>query len=123
MTAHPIVHIEIAAQDPEKSGKFYSDLFGWKVEGDPQFNYYQFAGDGGPGGGFPQIGGQGDYKVGDVVPYIATDDIDAMLQKAQALGGKILLPKTEITGQGWFAFFADPTGNRIGLYTAMNPRQ
>ena len=27
-------------------------------------------------------------------------------------------PKTEIPGQGWFAIFSDPTGNRLALYTA-----
>jgi predicted enzyme related to lactoylglutathione lyase len=37
-----------------------------------------------------------------------------------AQGGKILAPKTEIPGMGWFAFFADPNGNRLALYRAMN---
>jgi predicted enzyme related to lactoylglutathione lyase len=58
-----------------------------------------------------------------VVIYIDTDDIDEMLGRIEAAGGKTLLPKTEIPGMGWFAFFADPTGNRIGLYTTMTPPQ
>jgi ferritin-like metal-binding protein YciE len=28
-----------------------------------------------------------------------------------------LLPKTEIPGMGWYAIFADPTGNRLGLFS------
>jgi uncharacterized protein len=52
--------------------------------------------------------------------YVSTDDIDATLAHVEALGGKTLLPKTEIPHNGWFAFFADPAGNRIGLYTGMN---
>ena len=117
MSAHPIVHLEISAADPKAASKFYADLCGWKIEVDPNFNYYQFAAEGGPGGGFVQPDGKM-YNAGDIVPYIQTDDIDATLKKAEALGGKVALPKTEIPGQGWFAFFTDPTGNRIGLYTS-----
>ena len=39
MEGHPIVHIEIASSDPKAAGKFYSDLFGWKIEVDDRFNY------------------------------------------------------------------------------------
>lgn len=120
MKSHPIVHIEIAAKDTAAASKFYADLFGWKIEVDPQFNYYQFAAEGGPGGGFVEADGK-QNKAGDIIPYIGTDDIDAFLKKAESLGGKILQPKMEIPGQGWFAFFADPTGNRIGLYTSARP--
>ncbi len=116
MAGYPIVHLEISAKDPAAASRFYSELCGWKIEVDPNFNYYQFVGEGGPGGGFVKVGDQ-DFKAGDVVPYVGADDIDAVLSKAEALGGRILMPKTEIPGIGWFAFFADPTGNRIGVYT------
>jgi len=33
-----------------------------------------------------------------------------------ALGGKIVEPKTEIPGQGWYAVIDDTEGNQIGLY-------
>lgn len=33
-------------------------------------------------------------------------------------GGQVLVPKTEIgNGYGFFAHFADPEGNRIGLHS------
>ncbi len=116
MAAHPIVHIELSATDPAASAKFYSELFGWKIDHDPAFDYYQFAPQSGPGGGFVKAGMQG-YNKGDVIPYIETEDIDATLKKIESAGGKTLLPKTEIQGIGWFAFFSDPGGNRMGLYT------
>lgn len=116
MAHHPIVHIEISAQDPAASDKFYAQLFDWKMEVDKQFDYHQFKAEGGPAGAFVKVDGQ-QYKAGDIVPYIATDDIDATLKKVAALGGKTLTPRTEIAGTGWFAFFADPSGNRIGLFT------
>lgn len=115
--SHPIVHVELAAKDPAVSSKFYADVFDWKIEVDPNFNYYQFDAEGGPGGGFNTIGEQG-TQPGDVIPYIGVDDIDAYLYKVEAAGGKTLLPKTEIPGIGWFAHFADPGGTRVALYTS-----
>ncbi len=117
MSAYPIVHIEISAKDPATADKFYSEVFGWKIEVDQQFNYHQFEAQGGPSGAFVDVGEL--YKAGDVVPYLGVADIDAMLKKVEKAGGKVLLPKTEIPGVGWWGLFADPTGNRIGLYSSM----
>ena len=118
MPKHPIVHIEIAAKDPKATAGFYSSLFDWKIETDENMGYVMFQGEPGPGGGFPKIDNEM-YKPGDVVVYIETDDIDATLKKIVALGGKVLAPKTEIPQMGWFAFFSDPNGNRLALYTDM----
>ncbi len=116
MAAHPIVHVELSAQDPAASSKFYADVFGWKIDRDPNFDYYMFAVEGGPGGGFVKPDGRM-YKQGDVIVYLDTDDIDATLKKIEAAGGKTVLPKQEIPGIGWFAFFTDPGGNRVALYS------
>ncbi len=59
------------------------------------------------------------YKPDSLLVYVSTDDIDATLAKVESLGGKTVLPKTEIPQMGWWAVFADPTGNRIGLFTGM----
>lgn len=56
---------------------------------------------------------------GTVSVYIGTDDIEATLAKIEANGGKTLMPKSEIPQTGWFAFFQDPSGNNVALYTAM----
>jgi len=121
MASHPIVHVEIPAKDTKAAGEFYSKLFDWKMELDPQFDYLQFAPEGGPGGGFVQVGEQGgmQYKPDSLLVYIGTDDIEGTLRKAESLGGKTILPKTEIPQTGWFAILTDPTGNRIGLYTSI----
>ena len=119
MSNHPIVHLDIPANDPATADKFYADLFGWKIQVDQAFDYHMFQAEPGPGGGFVKVGENPPYKPGEVLIYVSTDDIDATLAKAESLGGKTLLPKTEIPHTGWFAFFADPTGNRIGLFTGM----
>jgi uncharacterized protein len=121
MATFPIVHLELSAKDPAATSKFYADLAGWKIEHDPRFDYYQFSAEGGPGGGFVVPDGK-QYNAGDVVPYLGVDDVDATLKRVESLGGKVLLPKTEIPGMGWFAFFADPAGNRMGLYASTTPQ-
>ncbi len=121
MSQHPIVHVEIPSSNPKVNAKFYGDAFGWKLENASEFEYWMFAAEGGPGGGFPSTEGPMAAKIGEVVVYISTDDIEASLAKIESLGGKTLMPKQEITGMGWFAFFADPSGNKMALYKAMQP--
>lgn len=120
MSAYPIVHLELSANDPAAASKFYSDLCGWKIDHDPRFDYYQFDTEGGPGGGFVKPDGTS-YKAGDTVPYVGVPDIDAFLKRVKELGGKVLAPKQDIPGVGWFAFWSDPSGNRLGAYEAINP--
>jgi len=120
MSTHPIVHIELVANNLEATGKFYADLFGWKIENIPAMNYSTFEAKPGPGGGFVPVG-VGQLKPGEVLIHVATDDIDASLAKVNKLGGKTLVPKSEIPEIGWYAIFTDPTGNKVGLYTDKNP--
>ncbi len=116
MSKHPIVHIEFSAKNREAAGKFYSQLFDWQVQQMPEMNYATFEAEGGPGGGFSPVNDEN--PAGTVLVYIETDDIEASLAKIKSLGGKVIAPKQEIPGVGWFGIFADPTGNRVGLFTA-----
>ena len=117
MSQHSIVHIEFSANDPKAAGDFYKHLFGWKIETIPDMDYVTFEVTPELGGGFLDIDEQY-FRTGDIIPYINTDDIESTLDRVVSLGGKILKPKTEIPGIGWYAFFADPTGNRVGLYSS-----
>jgi len=115
MANHPIVHIDIPAINGKESAEFYAKTFDWKLDHAPQFDYWQFAAEGGPGGGFMKAGGDG-ATINQLVVYIGTDDIEASLADVEANGGKTIQPKTEIAGVGWFAVFSDPVGNAVGLY-------
>lgn len=120
MSKRNIVHVEIPAVNVEGSAKFYQSLFGWKIMPMPDMNYTMWeAGDGDEYGGFPQVSDEN--PAGQVLVYIASDDIEADLKKVEQLGGKIILSKAEIPGTGWFGVFQDPTGNVLALYTSMNP--
>lgn len=122
MSAHPIVHLDIPANDPQAASKFYADAFGWQIQFAQEFNYHMFQAEGGPGGGFVEVSSAADgdamqTNIGEVLVYLGSDDIDADLRKVESLGGAVVLPKTEIPNIGWFGVFRDPTGNKIGLYT------
>src|SRR5436305_615621 len=82
------------------------------IQADPALNYHRFEPQRGPGGAFVQVGETTGAKIGQMLIYVSTADIDATLAQAEALGAKTLTPKTEVP-HGWFAVFADPAGNRI----------
>ena len=117
MSKHSIAHIEFSTKDREASGKFFAELFGWQVQQIPEMNYATFDTGEGVGGGLNPV--QENFPAGTIAVYVHTDDIDATLAKAEQLGGKILVPKSEIPDVGWFAFFKDLSGNQIGLLTML----
>jgi len=110
----PIVHFEIMGKDASKLHKFYGDLFGWKVgEAMPDMGNYALV-DGASSG---LAGGIGEDSDGDarVTIYAQVPDLQATLDRAVAMGGKVLMQPTEIPGSVTFAMFADPAGNTMGI--------
>ncbi len=119
MTKRNVVHIEIPTRNLEESIRFYDGLFGWKVDRYPEMNYATWDPSDGPGGGFSPLGEEN--KVGEILIHIHSDDIEADLKKAKSLGAAIVREKSEIPNIGWWGVFEDPTGNKIALYTSMDP--
>ena len=119
MSKRNVVHIEIPAANVKAASEFYASLFGWKMEHVPQFNYTMWEDGSGFGGGFTEP--SNDNPAGKVLVYIDSDDIEADLEKVVSLGGKVLHPKMEIPGTGWFGIFEDISGNVLALYTSQNP--
>jgi predicted enzyme related to lactoylglutathione lyase len=55
-------------------------------------------------------------KDGPALQHVEVDDPAEFLEKAEKLGGKTVVPPTEIPDFGLtFAFFADPEGHVVGL--------
>lgn len=49
----------------------------------------------------------------------AGHDLAPILVRIEAAGGKVVLPKTEITPEiGYMALFVDSEGNRVGLHSS-----
>jgi predicted enzyme related to lactoylglutathione lyase len=119
MTKRNIVHIEIPSKDDKVTGKFYEQLFGWKITHDEKMDYTMWEPGTGVNGGFSRLDEL--TKVGNILIHVDSEDIEADLKKAEKLGGKIVRHKTEIPGIGWWGVFSDPTGNMLALYTSANP--
>ncbi len=112
--ANPFVHIELHSKDPDRSKKFYTSMFGWKLEEFPEMDYTIINVGEGTGGGMmknPMPEGRDSW-----LPYILVDDVAASTAKAKSLGGVIAKDVTEVPNMGWFSVIVDPTGAAFGLW-------
>src|SRR2546421_9116428 len=98
--ANPVVHFEILGRDAAKLGEFTSRLFDWRVNADNPMGY-GIVDTGGEGGIAGDIG-PADDGPGHVTFYVRVDEPEAYLAKAEQLGGKTIVPVTEIPGMVTF---------------------
>ena len=110
--ADQVAWFEVTGKDGSKLQSFYGDLFGWQINADNPMNYGMVQGEnGGIGGGV----GQSQDGSTRVTFYVAVDDPQAALDRAAQLGGRTVVPVTEIPDMVTFAQFADPEGNVVGI--------
>jgi len=109
----PVVHFEIGCRDSAKTQEFYTKMFDWKIQ--PFGPAAMIAPeDGGVGGHISALGHEPHHYT---IFYVDVQDVAATLKKAEALGGKTLVPPVDIP-TGTFAWMADPEGNTVGLWKA-----
>lgn len=110
---NPVVHWEIQSNQSEKLQGFFGKLFDWHVDANNPMNYgmVDTHAEGGINGGIGPTAGGGNQ----VIFYVQVDDLQAYLNKAESLGGKTVVPPTEIPDVVTFALFSDPEGNVIGM--------
>lgn len=127
-----VSHFEIPADDVERAKNFYTELFGWKItkldmpedsstKGKPYYMIH--AGETDENGMLKNPGEINGGMMERAHPtqcfmnYISVENIDEMLEKIEAKGGTICMPKTEIgEGMGWIACFKDTENNIMGLH-------
>lgn len=127
-----IVHFEIPSDNLERTKKFYTDLFGWKMEkmpGTSQREYWMFSTTTN-GGGSSSNGGIGEQRTVSggmmerqmlqepIIIYIGVDSVAEYSNKVERLGGKVIKQKTEVPGYGWFAICTDTENNGFALWEA-----
>jgi predicted enzyme related to lactoylglutathione lyase len=113
---HIIVHFDIPATDPEALARFYSQLFGWKIEKAPGAVPYwliETAPEGrGVGGGIMPREAPEQHPNN----YVLVESVAEFSNKVQELGGRIVVPKMAVPRMGYFAIAIDPQGNSFGLW-------
>ncbi len=108
-------HFEFNADDPERAGKFYQDVFGWEVkkwEG-PIDYWLVMTGE----KGTPGINGGIMKRMNHETTLLTIDvpSVDDFTKKIEQAGGKVVKPKDAIPGVGYFAYCADTEGNVFGI--------
>ncbi len=115
--AHKPIWLDLSSSDAAASRDFYSKLFGWKVEvnPDPQYGGYALAKIGGK-----DVAGIGPKMSPDAptawLVYIASADAADTVKKAKAAGGNVLGEPMQVGPQGTMAIIQDPSGAVIGVW-------
>jgi uncharacterized protein len=113
MADQKVMHLEIVGKDGKALQRYYSDLFGWKINTDNPGGYGMT--DAAVTGVVVGIGSTQDGSAGHVTGYVRVADVDATQAKAKALGGSIIMPKFSPDGSAQLGLIADPEGHIIGL--------
>lgn len=123
---------ELYTPDTARAKEFYAAVLAWDYEdmplpGDPPSGTYTVVSRSGGGqdgshGGMMQLGpdllptGTAYWQ-----PYFGVDDCDAVVAKATAGGGAVLMPATDMEGIGRLALLTDPEGAFFALLTPAPP--
>jgi uncharacterized protein len=129
-----IVHFEIPVDDVDRAKKFYSDLFGWKMEkwsgvedgmessssslssSNMEYWIISTTDDKGNkaeiGGGMMKRQGQHQH----ITNFIDVNSVDEYSSKIEKLGGKVVVSKMAVPGMGYFAVCHDTENNSFGIW-------
>jgi predicted enzyme related to lactoylglutathione lyase len=122
MTTHGHFHWnERLARDVEQAKTFYSETIGWTYHTHPMADgatYWLAIQDGRPVAGIlptnrPEFGGVPDGWMS----YLAVDDVDARVKKAEAAGARLMRPIFDVPDVGRIAILTEPGGAAVGWIT------
>ena len=121
-TSNSLNWFEIPVTDIDRATKFYETVFDLQLErmemmGMKMAMFPSTRGSGKANGALAQSEMHKPSMEGCIVYLNTNPDLNAALGLVEKAGGRVLMPKTGIGGNGFMAFFADPEGNRIGLHS------
>lgn len=112
---------ELLTTDLASAKEFYGKLLGWRftettdIYGNPYLVIFKNG---------TEVGGMmlKDGIIPDDVPplwdsYVSVDDVETSAKRVEDLGGKIVLPPTDIPKVGRFCVIRDPQGASLNLIT------
>lgn len=119
-----VVHFEIPYDELERVKKFYSGVFGWKINTIPEMHYNIVHTVDVDEKQMPKEAGAingGMYKrdkesaQGPVV-VINVANVEEAVKKVEGAGGKVFRAKVQVGNMGFYAQVKDTEGNIIGLW-------
>ena len=126
-----IVPFEIPSDNIERAKKFYSELFGWKIEKWPGTETAELtsAATGQPmeywmvtttdDRGNKALGGgmmKRQMPEHHITNYIGVKSVDEYSSKVKNLGGKVVAPKHAVPGMGYFSLCLDTENNSFAIW-------
>jgi predicted enzyme related to lactoylglutathione lyase len=124
MEKHAIDWFEIPAADFDRAVRFYEKIFDFRmnpmpIADGPRMAMFPVAPMDGVGGAIchhPEW--YVPSKAGTLVYLNADPDLSTVLGRIEGAGGKVVVPKTQISEQyGFMAVFLDSEGNRVALHS------
>jgi uncharacterized protein len=117
-TANAVTWFEIPVSDLSRATAFYEEVVGVRLrqldEGGFKMAWFPQH-EGAPGSSGGLVEGRTPGKAGALV-YLTVSDMDAALARAEACGGKVVLPRA--SGEyGSVAHFEDSEGNLVAFYS------
>ena len=108
-------HFEIPADRPERATEFYKQVFGWTVKkwNGPQDYWLVETGKTGEPGINGAIVKRSALPV--TTNTVNVPSVDEYVRRITSAGGKVVMPKMAVPGQGFMAYCADTEGNQFGI--------
>jgi predicted enzyme related to lactoylglutathione lyase len=112
---------ELRTRDPQAAMKFYGDTVGWAFQktATPDGIDYWLAMEGGrPVAGFFHLASpRFDCVPESWMGFLAVDDVNARVKKAEKAGAKLMMPIFDVPNVGRIAMLREPGGAGIGWMT------
>ena len=111
----PVVRWQIVSPQPDDVASFYTRLFGWTLHQKNALGYRELSArdpkgiDGGVWPAPPEV------PRGFVQLFVEVPDLDACIADAVRLGGKLIVPKSQLPDGDSMAVLLDPTGVPVGI--------
>ncbi len=125
--ANQFCWVELLTSDVEAAQTFYCDVIGWTCApvGEAGRDYRFFSYEGRGAGGLMQLPQEAEAQGAPPswFGYIASDNVDAEVEKILAAGGKLYRPAETLAGMGRFAVVADPQGAAFALWQDLSHRE
>jgi predicted enzyme related to lactoylglutathione lyase len=110
-----VLQFQILSKTPDETAKFYSTMFGWKIDSANPLGYRRIdtdAGEGIHGGIWPAPPQAHNF----VQLFVGVDSVQGFAEKAEKLGAKILIPPTMLPEGDEMAVLHDPSGMPFAIW-------
>lgn len=116
----PVVRWQLVTPRPDEAGRFYGEVFGWRVDRDNALGAREVS-----TGSALGIGG-GIWPAPPEAPsfvqlFVQVDDVEATLERVTSRGGAVLVPRSVLPDGDVMAVVRDPFGMSVGLVEARTP--